>query len=127
MAVSSTRLNSIHKSMSNTNIAIPQLSQHLIDQVKLKFNEILYREQLNNRMQGASHQLNNDTISLHALNEILNFVNIQISDYELGGIQDQLLEKDIQSLSFADLVEIVAFIQSEERVFVEFGETKDYR
>ena len=126
LAVSSTRLSNIQKSMSNTNLYIPSLSHELLEQAKLKFNEILFADKLNHQFQGAN-SAGNDTVHLDALNEILVFLGIQISDFELDGIKEQLVEKEIHNLSFADIVEIIAFIQSEERVFADFGETKDYK
>lgn len=124
LAVSSTRLQNIQKSMSRTNVAFPTISNELLQQAKLKFNDILYQERTRRGQQMAPANSIPDTIPLDSLHIILSSVGIEISDFELDGIKGQLFERDIQQLAFADLVEIIAFIESEAKVFEEFSEEK---
>jgi hypothetical protein len=108
-AISSTRLDNIQKSMSNTSLSIPSIPSDLLEQVKYHFNEICKTR--------SSDLSASATIPVDVLGDLLYSVGLQISEFELDGIKSQLWEKDISTLSYADVIEILAFIQSEEKVY----------
>jgi hypothetical protein len=108
-AISSTRLDNIQKSMSNTSLSIPSIPSDLLEQVKYHFNEICKTR--NSDLSASA------TIPVDVLGDLLYSVGLQISEFELDGIKSQLWEKDISTLSYADVIEILAFIQSEEKVY----------
>lgn len=112
LAISSTRLGNVQSSMSKSDLIIPTVPIPLLEKAKNKFNELL---EIQTRNSKGNLQ---DAISIDSLGEILTYVRIQVSDYELEGIKSQLSEREIRSLSFADVAEIIAFIQSGEQVFV---------